>query len=283
MARIRSLKPSFFKSEDLAALSFAHRLCYEGLWCWADRDGRLEDRPRRLKAEIFPYDDLDMDALLAGLAKSGFITRYEVNGRRYIAIPTFAEHQIPKRDERESVIPSPDSEAATVPPLDSSGTATVPRVGSRKVCDEEVGDRGVGTDSAIAERRDRPETRVPGHRAEDLRELWNAITKPPIPQCRDLTDKRRKHIAVRLREREFSEWAEIFRRVQASAFCRGEMPGRGGGQPWRASFDWIVESADNAVKVLEGKYDDREVVAPSKGMSSAAALVFKVIGGGDVG
>lgn len=118
MARIRSLKPSFFKNEDLAALTPWHRLCFQGLWCHADRDGRLEDRPRRLKAEIFPYDEIDVEPLLSGLADAGFIVRYEAEGSKYISIPTFTKHQIPKRDERRSTIP---------PPPNSSGTTAVPQ------------------------------------------------------------------------------------------------------------------------------------------------------------
>ena len=52
MARIRSLKPEFFKDEDLALLPFEARILYSGLWCYADREGRLEDRPKYLKADI---------------------------------------------------------------------------------------------------------------------------------------------------------------------------------------------------------------------------------------
>lgn len=110
MARIRSIKPEFFDDEDLCALPFQHRLGYEGLWCQADREGRLEDRPKRLKARIFPYDDLDMDALLAELARAGFIIRYIVDGKAYIAIKpsSWQKHQRPRPDEPASQIPTPD-------------------------------------------------------------------------------------------------------------------------------------------------------------------------------
>ncbi len=57
MARTRQISPKFFKHEDLCALSPLHRLLFEGMWCEADREGRLEDRPRRLKAEILPFDN----------------------------------------------------------------------------------------------------------------------------------------------------------------------------------------------------------------------------------
>ena len=41
MARIRTIKPEFFTSDDICALSPLARLLYVGLWCEADREGRL--------------------------------------------------------------------------------------------------------------------------------------------------------------------------------------------------------------------------------------------------
>jgi hypothetical protein len=75
LMRIRTIKPEFWKSEHLADLPPFARLLFIGLWNCADREGRLEDRPKRLKAELFPYDDVDVDALLSVLAKWGFIVR----------------------------------------------------------------------------------------------------------------------------------------------------------------------------------------------------------------
>ena len=107
MARCRNIKPDFFKNEDLSDLPAEARLLFAALWCWADREGRLEDRPRRLKAEIFPYGDADVDALLDQLATSPgrFIVRYVMDDVAYIEIPGFASHQNPHKAEKESVIP----------------------------------------------------------------------------------------------------------------------------------------------------------------------------------
>lgn len=88
--------------------------------------------------------------------------------------------------------------------------------------------------------------------AEAFAETWNRLTIAPLPRCRDLTAKRKRHIRARLSERPLTEWEDIISQIQASAFCRGEND-RG----WLASFDWLIGSADVAVKVLEGKYDDR--------------------------
>ena len=49
MARIRTIKPEFFTSDDICALSPRARLLYIGLWCEADREGRLVWAPRGFK------------------------------------------------------------------------------------------------------------------------------------------------------------------------------------------------------------------------------------------
>ena len=107
MARARNIKPGFFLNEELVELSFEIRLFFIGLWTVADREGRLEDKPKRIKMHLFPADEIDVDQCLAELAKSGFITRYEVDGNRFIQILTFAKHQNPHRDEKASTIPAP--------------------------------------------------------------------------------------------------------------------------------------------------------------------------------
>lgn len=106
--RIRSIKPEFFKDEDLAELTPLARLLFQGLWCMADREGRLEDRPRRIKAEILPYDECDIESLLGSLGNAGFINRYSKGSVRCIQIKSFLRHQIPNRDEAQSELPSPE-------------------------------------------------------------------------------------------------------------------------------------------------------------------------------
>jgi hypothetical protein len=106
MARSRLLKPSFFRNEILAELPMGTRLAFAGLWTLADREGRLEDRPKRIKAELFPWDDVDLSAMLADLAAHGFIDRYTVDGVNVIQIVAFAKHQQPHPREQSSELPA---------------------------------------------------------------------------------------------------------------------------------------------------------------------------------
>lgn len=108
MARARNIKPGFFRNEDLAECSPWARLCFIGLWCLADREGRLEDRPRRIKGELFPLDTTDVEPLLVQLAERGFIVRYQAGAVRAIQIRNFAKHQSPHHREGPSLILAQD-------------------------------------------------------------------------------------------------------------------------------------------------------------------------------
>ncbi len=104
--RARNIKPGFFENEDLAELSPEARLLFIGLWCMADKRGRLEDTPKKIKRTLLPYDEVNVDKLLTSLHEKGFIVRYEVMGNRYIEIANFSKHQRPHPKEKESQIPS---------------------------------------------------------------------------------------------------------------------------------------------------------------------------------
>jgi hypothetical protein len=106
MARIRYIKPEIGTDEGLAEVSIAARYLFAMLPTHCDRDGRLEDSPKRLKLVTFPWDDVDVDALLSELAPR-FIVRYEVSGKRFLEVIGFKRHQRPHPNEFSSKIPAP--------------------------------------------------------------------------------------------------------------------------------------------------------------------------------
>jgi hypothetical protein len=109
MARSRNIKPGFYKNEDLAECSIWARYLYPGLWMLADREGRLEDRPKRIKAELLAFDLIDVEPLLQELENGGFIQRYTSQGVAVILISAFAKHQNPHHREQASELPPPES------------------------------------------------------------------------------------------------------------------------------------------------------------------------------
>lgn len=122
MARARNIKPGFFTNDVLADVEPLGRILFQGLWCHADREGRLECRPRKLKAEILPYDDCDVEDLLSQLEVRGFIIRYEVENNQYIQVVNFTKHQNPHIKEGASSIPAQNE---TVQALSEHSTSTV--------------------------------------------------------------------------------------------------------------------------------------------------------------
>ena len=111
MARARNIKPGFFKNEILGVADPLYSLLFEGLWVLADRSGRLEDRPLRIKGEVFPYrEGLNVDAMLTWLESNGFIRRYTAQGKKCILVLEFVKHQNPHKNETESELPSPSAE-----------------------------------------------------------------------------------------------------------------------------------------------------------------------------
>jgi hypothetical protein len=107
MARSRNIKPSIMDNEELAELEPLARLLFIYLWMLADREGRLEDRPKRIAAQALPYDrTADVGAMLDDLQSAGFIVRYEAHGVACIQILAFQKHQAPHVREAASALPA---------------------------------------------------------------------------------------------------------------------------------------------------------------------------------
>jgi hypothetical protein len=117
--RARNIKPGFFKNESLAECDPLARILFIGLWGLADKEGRLEDRPKKIKVEVLAYDDCDVDALLSQLAMRKFITRYEADGKKLIQVERFTKHQRPHPKEPSCGFAGPGQDPATNEPCKS--------------------------------------------------------------------------------------------------------------------------------------------------------------------
>lgn len=129
MARARNIKPGFFRNADLVELPFEARLLFIGLWTIADRAGRLEDRPKQIKMELFPADSFDCDMMLNELQRIGMVDRYEHDGKKYLQVVNFCKHQNPHKDEKASTIPDKFGIVATIeqtPKKHSASTVQTP-------------------------------------------------------------------------------------------------------------------------------------------------------------
>ena len=113
MARIRTIKPDFFTSDDICALSPHARLLYIGLWCEADREGRLQWSPNAFKRRYLPDDKCDIDKVCLELRSRELVVVYGESGE-FAYIPTFLDHQKPNPREAQSTLPDPDLHASNL-------------------------------------------------------------------------------------------------------------------------------------------------------------------------
>lgn len=131
MARIRSVKPEFFKDQDLAEELPGRdgrdaRQLYIGLWGLADEHGRLRGDARYIKGEIFPYDDditpVDVERFIDMIVTSGRAVRYRVRSSVYLFLPKLDEHQRLEPDKVPSRLPGPDEGTELPAPTSPSGS-----------------------------------------------------------------------------------------------------------------------------------------------------------------
>jgi len=121
MARIRTIKPEFFRHEGLFEAEreskLPLRVAFVGLWTASDREGRFNWRPRQLKLDCLPYDDVDFSRVLDALLTRGFIVKYAENSELYGFIPSWPAHQFVNNREAASTLPPPSDssiESATL-------------------------------------------------------------------------------------------------------------------------------------------------------------------------
>ena len=117
MARIRTIKPAFFRHRDLYRLERSSglpvRVAFAGLWTVADRSGRFRWRPEELKLDCLPYDDVDFTEVLEALVGAEFVRKYAVAGKDYGWIPSWLDHQVINQRESASMLPEPPASADT--------------------------------------------------------------------------------------------------------------------------------------------------------------------------
>lgn len=97
MARIRTIKPEFWTSEQVMECSLGARLLFIGLWNFCDDEGRHPLAPKQIKALIFPADDMpisDIERMLVELSTNGLIKTYSVEDREYFYIPGWRHQKI---------------------------------------------------------------------------------------------------------------------------------------------------------------------------------------------
>lgn len=158
--RIRTVKPEFWRSDDITALTREDRLLFIGLWSYVDDNGVGVDDYRAIAADLFALEDDQKDVRdfvrdgLATLSRALLIDRYEVAGRNYIHIRTWKKHQRVDRPNKPRYplpdeTPEPPTSGDAKPSRDPRDTfATVSPSGT-----EEQRNRGTTTSRSAKAKR----------------------------------------------------------------------------------------------------------------------------------
>lgn len=206
MARIRTIKPDFFVSEDVSALPLRARLTWIGLWTQCDDHGRTKDVDRLIKAAVWALDDLSLREVeedLAVLAEHGRIVRYVVEGKGYLAVVNWHVHQAISKASKARH-PAPPVPVNPVEPGAPGFCADCARESPGEVPDDsrnapgglplgkerkgKEGTRARDPAGTLPERRPPPNQEPPRRCPKHL----NDTDSPPCPAC---GDARRAHQA----------------------------------------------------------------------------------------
>jgi hypothetical protein len=147
MARIRTIKPEFFTSEDIVSLTPLARLLYIALWCESDREGRMAWKPKTFKMRYFPGDSFNVDELCNELLDASLVVRY---GDKYAYIPAFHAHQHINPRESATQIPAPDIDASTTRAPRVSTRANLDMNSANQDMHAQVGREGKGREGVTS-------------------------------------------------------------------------------------------------------------------------------------
>jgi hypothetical protein len=250
--RARNIKPAFFTNELLGTLEPIIALTFTGLWCLADRDGILEDRPLRIKAELFPYrESLDVNGYLTVLERTGFISRYEVDDIKYIEVLNFRKHQAPHHTEKAKGYPSNPLKTkvhrylSVIPPIHDS-EQQVPTRSDSLIPDSLIPD-SIKELTSLATAKDLcPQ--------KEIIEIYHNLL-PMMPSVREWTPTRQAKLRARWNEKSDRQnldwWKRFFDYVSQSDFLCGRTS-----KPFTCNLEWLI-TPSNFAKVVEGNYDNR--------------------------
>lgn len=199
--RARNIKPGFFINCELSEVDFASRLLFIGLWCYADREGRFEWKPKQIKAAIFPYDNVNIEKLLGNLMSLHVITCNDGVGY----IPNFKKHQHPHPHEPKSVLPENTNDSNVIACHDNV-----------MACQEDLG------------------LRIKDIRKEDTKD--SIPYQPIIDVTNQILGKR---FSATPKRKEFirARWAEGFREPDFETVCRNMLALWGADEKMRQYLD----------------------------------------------
>lgn len=254
MARIRTIKPEFWKHEGLSELPEATHMLAAALLNYADDEGYFNANPALIKAECFPLRELSRSITvgLNDLSNEGYLTLgTATNGRRYGKINQFKEHQVINKPR-----PSKIKELYIQWEVSCSSTVGLPERCSSTTTGNGM-EQGMeqGTGNGINHPTDDSEQAKPDSLPACPHKEILALYAKHLPELRQPVAKlwngaRADTLKTRWREdperQNLNWWDDYFSYAAEQPFLTGS-------KGWKADMDWLIKKG-NMVKVLEGRY-----------------------------
>jgi len=167
MARIRTIKPEFWTSEQVIELSVTARLLFIGMWNFCDDRGVITAAPRSLKAKVLPADDFTVAQIVGFVGEMidhGLIEEFESNGERWWHV-TGWRHQLINRPSA-SKLPEPPRHAP-LPSVDRQVDEGSPRSPSHSTAGDSLRSPSHSTANETARSSSHSTTAVDDDQAEN--------------------------------------------------------------------------------------------------------------------
>lgn len=278
MARARNIKPAIMANEQLAELPALTRLLFIYLWMLADREGRLEDRPKRIAVQALPYDRAaDAEEMLEALCANNFIARYVAAGKKVIQIVNFYRHQTPHGTEKDGELPDEEGlfsvhargkngyATGGISFQNESGVVIKQSPNQTLTVKEHPDSRFLIPDSLIPEEgaiAPVGKADLPACRTQEIVDMYHTVL-PELPRVKVMSDGRRKAIAKFWRwvmtstktdgtrraetgEQTLSWICTYFERARENDFLMGRGSKAPGHEGWRCDLDFLL--TDRGIK-----------------------------------
>jgi hypothetical protein len=239
------IRKDISKSEKFASLSKESMILFNLLIPHYNSWGKMNGSPYFIKGEVCPLIDfLDVKTIEKCLKEITLKTNvkwFEFQKIQYIQSLGFEEHQNFRKDRRGADNLPNYEECRELQENSWSTTGELQGNSARKEKEKEK-EKGKG--------KAEPASVTPF--LSPLALLWNEVCTN-LPKVQATSRQRRIKENCRLGEHPLDWWKEVFERINLSSFCRGNNE-----RSWTATYDWIISNDTNALKVMEGKYDNRK-------------------------
>lgn len=244
----RVIKESIKRSPQIDTLTWFEEVVFYRLIVTADDYGCIDGRPVLIKNELFPTREnvtrKSVEDAITKLVAVGLLYQYEVDGKPYLAFPTWEKHQRIRNKHRK--YPAPPDDIRLPANCCQMPASCQPESES----ESEIESESESESENARQSADAPKDSVP---YREVQMLYNQVCpQAGLPKSVGMSEARRKAIRARFAAGyKLEDFAELFKRASESSFLTGQNE-----RNWMANFDWLITDR-NMPKVLSGNYDNR--------------------------